>query len=128
MIRLNVLPIFKARGIEKPYYFLVQLGLSPYTVNNILYNNTVSLNFKNMELLCKVLFCEPSDLFRWTPDTNEYYPANHPLQALTDKPAPIDVRQTLATIPYKDLMAIGNQIKAIQKQELVNPEIKNEEA
>ena len=80
-----------------------------------------------MELLCKVLFCEPSDLFRWTPPKNEYYPDNHPLQGLLLKPAPIDVRKTLSTIPYKDLVVIGGQLKSMRKQEVVNPEVKNEQ-
>lgn len=128
MLRLNVLPIFKARGIEKPYYYLSQLGLSPYAVNNILYNNVNSISFKHIELLCKVLFCEPSDLFSWTPPKDEYYPDNHPLQGLILKPAPIDVRKTLSTIPYKDLALISNQLKTMQKQEVVNPEQKNDQS
>ena len=117
MLRLNVMPVFRARGIDNPYYFLVKQGLSPYTVNNILFNGVSSLNLSHVELMCKLLVCEPNDLLVWTPDKNQFYPENHPLQKLKPKPLPIDVQQTLSAIPYKDLVEIGNQIKDMQKQE-----------
>lgn len=128
MLRLNVMPVFKARGIEKPYYYLVKLGLSPLKVNNILNNGVDSLKFRHMELLCKVLVCEPSDLFVWSPDKNVFYPENHPLQKLKSKPIPIDVQQALSTIPYQDLVEIGNQLKNMQKPEKITPEAVNPDA
>jgi len=117
MLHLNITPVFKARGIDNPYNFLVKQGLSPYTVNNILYKGVSSLNLNHVELLCKVLVCEPNDLLVWTPDKNQFLPDNHPLQKLKAKPTPIDVQQTLSAIPYKDLVEIGNQIMGMQKQE-----------
>lgn len=117
MLRLNVMPVFKARGIDNPYYFLIKQGLSPYTVNNILYKGTLSFNLNHVELLCKVLVCEPNDLLVWTPEKNQFYPENHPLQKLKLKATPIDVQQTLSTIPYKDLVEISNQIKVLQNLE-----------
>ena len=119
MLRLNVMPVFKARGIDNPYYFLVKQGLSAYTVNSILYHGVSSLNFNHVELMCKVLVCEPNDLLVWTPDKNQFLPDNHPLQKLKPKPIPIDVQQTLSAIPYKDLVEIGNQIVGLQKQKTV---------
>ena len=117
MLRFNVSSVLKARGIENQYYFLVKLGLSPYTVNNILYHGVLSLDLRHVELLCKVLVCEPNDLLVWTPDRNQFYPDNLPLQKLKPKPVQIDVQQTLSSIPYKELIEIGNQIKGLQKQE-----------
>ncbi|MEI6753142.1 MAG: hypothetical protein WCK78_08230 [Paludibacter sp.] len=63
------------------------------------------------------LVCEPNDLLVRTPDKNQFYPENHPLQKLKPKLIPIDVQQTLSAIPYKDLVEIGNEIKEMQKQE-----------
>lgn len=127
MLSLNVLPVFKARGIDNPYYFLVKLGLSPYTVNNILYNGVHSLDLRHVELLCKALVCEPNDLLVWNPDKNQFYPDNLPLQKLKAKPLPIDVQQTLFAIPYKELVDIGNQLKSFQKQETnTTTEVKSE--
>lgn len=117
MLKLNVFPVFKARGIGNPYYFMVKLGLSPYTVNNILNNGVNSLHFKHVELLCKSLMCEPNDLLEWTPDRNQFYPENLPLQNLKAKPIPIDVQQSLSAIPYKELVEIGIQITSLKKQE-----------
>lgn len=117
MLSFNVSSVFKARGIDNPYYYLVKLGLSPYTVNNILYKSVRSLDLRHVELLCKVLVCEPNDLLVWTPDKNQFYPDNLPLQKLKTKPVPIDVQQTLSSIPYKELVEIGNQIKSFQKLE-----------
>ena len=120
MLRLSVIPIFNARGIDNPYNFLVKLGLSPYTVNNILYNGVNSLDLRHVELLCKVLVCEPNDLLIWTPDKNQFINDNHPLQKLKAKPQPVDIQQTLSVIPYKELVEIGSQIKSLQKQETIS--------
>lgn len=128
MLRLNVMPVFKARGIDNPYYFLIKQGLSPYTVNNILYKGVLSLNLSHVELLCKVLVCEPNDLLVWTPDKNQFIPDNHPLQKLKLKPHPIDVQQTLSTIPYKDLVEIGNKIKEMKSLETNPTEVVKTEA
>ena len=122
MLRLNVLPVFSARGIEKPYYHLVKLGLSPLTARNVLNNEATTLSFKHIESLCKLLFCEPSDLFTWIPQKNEFLPENHPLERLKNKATTVDVQQTLSNIPYKQLMEMCGQIKSSQQQDLNNPE------
>lgn len=122
MLHLNLLPVFSARGIEKPYYFLVKLGISPSTAKKMLNNETTALSFKHIESLCKLLFCEPSDLFAWTPKKNEFLQENHPLQKLKNNPTTVDVQQTLSNIPYKQLMEMCGQLKSSQQQDLKNPE------
>ena len=62
MLSLNLIPIFKARAIEKPYSFLVKAGLSPHSATNILNNKTHVFRLDHIELLCRVLICEPNDL------------------------------------------------------------------
>jgi DNA-binding Xre family transcriptional regulator len=71
MLSLNLIPIFKARAIEKPYSFLVKAGLSPHSATNILNNKTHVFRLDHIELLCRVLVCEPNDLLVWNPDKGQ---------------------------------------------------------
>lgn len=109
MLSLNLTPIFKARGIERPYTFLVKAGLTYHTVTKILNNNTSSIRFDHIELLCKALICEPNDLFQYTPG-NTQLPDRHPLNNLIHTQSPADAKQPFATMPYKQLKEITAQI------------------
>ncbi|HRH59369.1 MAG TPA: helix-turn-helix transcriptional regulator [Chitinophagaceae bacterium] len=109
MLSLNLAPIFKARGIERPYSFLVKAGFTYHSATNILNNNTRSIRFDHLELLCKALVCEPNDLLLYTPGSNPL-PDQHPLNNLIQTHHPADIKQTFATIPYKQLKEINKQI------------------
>jgi len=110
MLSFNLMPIFKARAIDRPFTFLVKAGFTPHAANVILNRTTRTFRLDHIERLCKVLVCEPNDLLMWTPNSNEQYANDHPLYKLTQVDSGKDIKATLAKIPYKQLKEIANQI------------------
>jgi DNA-binding Xre family transcriptional regulator len=113
MLSLNLTPIFKARGIERPFTFLRKIGFPSHTATAILNNTYNSLRLNQIELLCSALVCEPNDLFKWSPDKDKQYPNNHPLFKLQQQINITDIKETLATIPYNQLKEITKQINGL---------------
>lgn len=103
MLSLNLTPIFKARGIEKPYTFLVKAGLTPHSTNHILGNKTRVYRLDHIELLCDALNCEPNDLLSWTPEKGKQYPNNYPLKNLQQNQNNENILETLTKLTYKEL-------------------------
>jgi len=103
MLSLNLTPIFKARGIQKPYSFLVKNGFTNFTASNILNANSRSFRLDHIEMLCNILVCEPNDLLLFTPDKNKQYAPNNPLLKLAGDNSTGNWPATLATLPFKEL-------------------------
>jgi len=110
MLSLNLMPIFNARGIERPFSFLVKKGFSTHAAHNLLSGSLRSFRLDHIERLCSILVCDPNDLLHWTPQKDENYPADHPLFKLNQLPDNGNIKQTLATMPYKQLKEITLQI------------------
>ena len=68
MIRLNVLELLEKRGHTK-YWLYRQLGVSYQNFNRMIRNETRSIRYENLETLCRLLECTPSELFSITDDT-----------------------------------------------------------
>ena len=103
MLTLNLTPIFRARGIQKPYSFLVKAGLSPHSANIILSSRTRIFRLDHIELLCNVLNCEPNDLLKWTPENGKIYAENNSLNKLIQAEPETTIQETITSIPYKEL-------------------------
>ena len=110
MLSLNLKPIFKARGIERPFSFMVKSGISPASANAILDGSIRTFKLDHIELLCKILICEPNDLLLWSPDKDQQYSKDHPLFNLPQQDSMADMKETMATIPYKKLKEITKQL------------------
>ena len=118
MLSLNLKPIFKARGIERPYSFLVKAGFPPYTAHNLLNSKTVSFQLRNIDKLCSLLICTPNDLLVWTPNKNEKLVLDHPLTRLKRRTVDLNWRDTIQNVPLEDLeliVATINKIKTDKK-------------
>ena len=113
MLSLNLKPIFQARGIERPFSFMVKAGISPASANAILDGSVRTFRLDHIELLCKILICEPNDLLLWAPNADQQYANDHPLFNLQQQDSLKDLKQTMATIPYKQLKEITKQINKI---------------
>ena len=61
-MKLRVLDILKEKGKTK-YWLNMQLGLSFQNFNKLVYNQTKSIKFENLQALCDILECTPNDLF-----------------------------------------------------------------
>jgi DNA-binding Xre family transcriptional regulator len=110
MLTFHLTPIFKARGIDRPYTFLVKAGLSPHSANAILNSKTRIFRLDHIELLCRILVCEPNDLVVFTADKAQQLSPAHPLHNLKQADTAKDIKETLATLPLKQLKEITKQI------------------
>lgn len=118
MLSLNLLPIFKARGIERPYSFLVKAGLTPHTANSLLNSKTRIFRLDHIEKLCLILKCEPNDLLVWHPNKNEVIADNHPIIKLKyDESSRMDLKETLSMMSYKELKSLSTKIKGEANEE-----------
>lgn len=65
-IKLNVKQILKKQGKTKYWLFneLNNMGTISYSnFNNLVENKTKSIKYDNLYKLCKILNCDPNDLF-----------------------------------------------------------------
>ncbi len=110
MLTLNLKPIFKLRGIEKPYSFLVKAGLSPQSATKILNNKTRVFRLDHIEIICDKLNCTPNDLLSWTPEKDANLPNNHSLTKLKRDQIDFQLHDTIKTIPLEQLNQIASLI------------------
>lgn len=110
MLKYNLEEIFKMRGIAKPYAYMLKAGISPFAASQIATGNTKSLNLKHVELLCKVLYCLPSDLLVWIPDEGSTLPDTHPLTKLKRSNTNAEVANALKTLPLEELRKVTKLI------------------
>jgi len=110
MLSFNLAPIFKARGIEKPYTFLVKAGLAPHSANILLSSQTRSFRLDHIELLCRILVCEPNDILVYREDATHKIAEDHPLHNLKQSEMNKTLKETITTIPYKQLKELTKQI------------------
>lgn len=61
MIKLNVLPLLKERGRTK-YWLYKQLGMSYQNFSKMINNETKSIRYEYLEVMCQLLECTPNDL------------------------------------------------------------------
>ena len=67
MIELNVLEILDKKNKSKYWLFNELNNISPmsYTnYNNLIKNKTKSIKYENIDKVCKILNCEPNELFK----------------------------------------------------------------
>ena len=71
MVKLDVKKILEQKKKSKYWLFnqLNNMGNISYTnFNNLIENKTQSIKYSNIEKLCKILDCEPNDLFEFSND------------------------------------------------------------
>lgn len=101
MLYFNLRFICKARSIQNPSQFLIKAGIPAYAVSQLLNNNVQMLKLSHVELLCKALICEPSDLFAFKPTKGETYPNGHPLFNLQNMDQQESFEEMFAKLPFK---------------------------
>ncbi|WP_457791107.1 helix-turn-helix domain-containing protein [Anaeromassilibacillus sp. SJQ-5] len=67
MVELNVLPLLEKQGRTK-YWLYRQLNMSYQNFSRMIRNETKSIRYENIEILCQVLECTPNDLFVFVDD------------------------------------------------------------
>jgi DNA-binding Xre family transcriptional regulator len=112
MLYFNLQAIFKARQIERPYTFLVKIGIAPHTATRILNSNMQVLRLNHIALICKALYCEPNDLLAYKQESNDPLPETHPLLNLIPNNSDTSWQDQLKTMPLSQL----NKITALLNQ------------
>ena len=111
MLKFNFQRILKARGVEKPYTYLVTEGFSR---NIAVRMNTVmmkTMNLKDLEKQCVRFQCTPNDLLEWIPDRYVTDISTHPLRDLKRTDTSANIKAILSSIPISQLEEIENYIK-----------------
>ena len=67
MVELNVLPLLEKQGRTK-YWLYRQLNMSYQNFSRMIRNETKSIRYEIIEILCQVLECTPNDLFVFVDD------------------------------------------------------------
>jgi DNA-binding Xre family transcriptional regulator len=109
MLTLNLAPIFRIRGIEKPFTYLVQNGFSRHAATLLINAKNRVYRLDHMERLCELLVCEPNDLLAWTPNHKQEYPENFPLLKLKHQETS-NIKDTLIKTPLSELKILTESI------------------
>ncbi len=62
LIRLRALDILKEKNKTK-YWLYKQMGMSYQNFNKMINNETKSIRYENIEIMCNLFECSPNDLF-----------------------------------------------------------------
>lgn len=65
MIRLRALDLLAKKGVTK-YWLFKQLGMSYQNFSRMINNETKSIRYENIEVLCQIFECTPNELFEIT--------------------------------------------------------------
>lgn len=117
MLTFNFARIFKARGIEKPFSYLVNAGYSDNFATRVANSKMERMNLKDMERLCVMLQCTPNDILEWIPDKKEAKPEKHPLATLRRTGSVTKLSQMLNAVPLDKLGDIETLIMKELKKE-----------
>lgn len=110
MLTLDINPVIKTRGVEKPYTFLVKAGISPQSSTMIVQGKTRVFRLDHIEKICELLNCTPNDLLSWTPNKNVKLHDNHSLNKLKRDKKALQLQDTLKTLSLEQLNQIATFI------------------
>jgi DNA-binding Xre family transcriptional regulator len=113
MLEFSIEKVCKARGIEKPYKFLIKNGFLPATATKLSKGQVEYLRLEYIERICTVLNCSPNDLFEWSPASKSDEREDHPLFSIR-KSEKIDLVETIKTLPMNKLKEIESLISSIK--------------
>jgi DNA-binding Xre family transcriptional regulator len=110
MIIYNFKRILKARGIERPFSYLVKAGFSSSFATKVNNNRVKRLNLPEIERLCILLKCTPNDFYEWHPTKKQELEPNHPLNKIKKSDKGVNISKMVGTIPLDQLDAIEKLI------------------
>lgn len=111
MLNYNFLRIFKARGIDRPFTYLIQSGFSDSFATRIKQNKVKLIRLKELERLCLLLNCTPNDFMEWVPDENSNVSKEHRLNTIRKTNEEVDMVKTINSIPVGKIAEINRLIQ-----------------
>ena len=118
MLKFNFNRIFKARGIDRPFTHLVDLGFQRSAASRMNTGKIKSMSLKELERLCEMFECTPNDLLEWVPGKYMEDITKHPLKSLIRAESPVNIKAMLDTLPVAHLDEIEKFIQEKAKQVL----------
>jgi hypothetical protein len=112
MLYFSFTRIFKAKGIDKPFSYLVNHGFSGNFATAVVSNRYRRLALDDVERLCELFLCTPNDLMQWIPSKKDVDIVSHPLASLYRVEKVMDLTRTLNEVPLDKLLEIEKIIKA----------------
>ena len=117
MLTFNFTRVFKSRGIDKPFSYLVKSGYSDNFATRVVNNRIEKMNLKDVEKLCELLQCTPNDLLQWNPSKEDENNEKHPLYSIKRSDKVVQLTKVLSSVPLDKLHEIENMImKEINKK------------
>ena len=113
MININLNRIFKARGIEQPYRFLVQNGFVSFTAHKYKNGKVEQMRLDHIERLCILLNCTPNDVFEWVPNDLLDDRPDHPLQQIRRRDKKLQISQLLSKMPLHKLEEVERMLQSV---------------
>lgn len=113
MLHINLNKVFKARGIEQPYKFLVKEGFVPFTAHKLKNNKVEHIRVEHIEKICISLNCTPNDIFEWSPNDLLDDRKDHPLQKLRKQNKRIEIKKMLEKMSLEKLEEIEKMITTV---------------
>jgi succinate dehydrogenase flavin-adding protein (antitoxin of CptAB toxin-antitoxin module) len=118
MLTFNFTRVFKLRGIDKPFSYLVKNGYSDNFATRVANNRIEKMNLKDVEKLCVLLQCTPNDLLQWIPNKEDENIEKHPLYSLKRTDKVEELTKVLHSVPLDKLEEIEKMIlKEIKTEE-----------
>ncbi len=116
MLTFNFTRIFKARGIDKPFSYMVKHGFSDNFATRIVNNRPRVLNLVEVERLCELFHCTPNDMLQWNPSASDLID-KHPLKPLKRSSKSHELSGMLHSVPLDKLESLEeiliNEIKKL---------------
>ena len=103
MLKFNLHPFFKVRGVGNPRRFLIDLGINHISAAKLLKGEMTSLRLEHIEKICLALRCTPNDLLEWTPDNTFSADAAHPIHAIAPRKNIDRLLDKLGNMSYEEM-------------------------
>jgi DNA-binding Xre family transcriptional regulator len=117
-MKFNLKQLLRERVIDKTFAWLVKNGVSEHVAIHMQKDKLDRIQFKHMELLCRILWCTPNDLFVITPEElkKKPLPPGHPLLALQPRPDAPDILKKLRQLPLDKLKELERLMEEGEKK------------
>ncbi len=111
MIKLNLKPIFKMKGITKPVKYLIEKGHSGSYANAVINDKPSSIPFKKLEQFCIDFNCTPNDLFDFIPENDQKLSDDHALYSISKGDALGEIHKLLNDLPVSRIQELYGILK-----------------
>ena len=113
MIKLDLNRLFTVKSIQKKTVFLNKNGFTKGQAYKLAYHGTKTISLKNLENLCCIFNCTPSDLFTYEPDKQKPLPPEHSLNSLI-RPKAQDIKAIIKDLSPDKITHILSEIEKMK--------------